>query len=55
MREYEIKVELGAVYYTIEGESEESAIAKAQDYIYDEAMYDLLKGATYSIHEEVSK
>lgn len=55
MKEYEIKVELGTMYYTLEAESEESAIDQAKDLIYDEAMYNLLSGAKYTIHEEASK
>ena len=51
MKEYEIKVELGAIYYTLEGKNEDDAIETAKDLIYYETMHDLLKGARYTINE----
>jgi hypothetical protein len=52
MKEYEIKVELGSFYYTIEADSEHKAIERAQELICDEAIHNLMEGSKYTIHKE---
>jgi hypothetical protein len=48
---YRLEIELLPVAYEVEGESEDKAREYARECFFDEAMYDLLKHAKYTIVE----
>lgn len=48
---YRIEIELMPVSYELEGESADKAREYAEECFFDEALYDLLKHAKYTIVE----
>ena len=51
MKRYQIQIELLPIGYEIEAEGEDKAKEYADEYFFDETMYDLLKYAKYTIQE----
>jgi len=48
---YEVKIVLQPIIYEIEAKDEEQAAEYAEELIYDETMYDLVKWADYKVEE----
>jgi hypothetical protein len=51
MPKYEVRIDLNSITYEIEADNEEKAIEFAEEIVYDETMYDLLKWANYEVKE----
>ncbi len=51
MTRYRVEIELMPVAYELEGENEDKAKEYAEECFFDEALYDLLKHASYKIVE----
>lgn len=47
---YEVRINLNSISYEIEADSKEKAIEYAQECVYDETLYDLLKWADYEVN-----
>jgi len=51
MPNYEVRISLNSITYEIEADDEDKAIEIAEENVYDETMYDLLKWADYEVKE----
>jgi hypothetical protein len=51
MTRYRVEIELMPIAYELEGENEDKAKEYAEECFFDEALYDLLKHASYKIVE----
>jgi disulfide oxidoreductase YuzD len=51
MPKYEVRIDLNSITYEIEADNEDEAVEFAEEIVYDNTMYDLLKWADYTVEE----
>lgn len=51
MKEYEVRIDLNSLIFSVIAESEQEAIDRASDIAYDQSLYDLFKRADYEVKE----
>lgn len=51
MKEYEVRIDLNSLIFSVIAESEAEAIDRASDIAYDQSLYDLFKRADYEVKE----